>query len=273
MSHISTESHDQSPLALLQWYLDSGVDECISGEATDWFAISTEAKPATSKSESPTPVSQARKAAPSPLLATDQIASTAKELVRDCKNLNDLRQMIEEFDGCALKKTASKTVFSDGIPGSDLMLIGEAPGVEEDRQGKPFVGASGQLLDKMFAAIGRSRQENLYISNTLPWRPPGNRKPSDPELIICRPFLMKHIELAAPKVLVLLGGTAAGSLLDSNAGITRLRGKWHEVDVAGRKIPAMATYHPAYLLRQPQAKAQAWSDLQKIRDKLNELDG
>ncbi|MFC7049685.1 uracil-DNA glycosylase [Emcibacter nanhaiensis] len=278
MNGFTTESHSQSPLALLQWYLDSGVDECISDDATDWFEVSAAARPqpaqTTPQPQAATPVRPAAGGATaSPLLATDQIAATARDLVKDCKTLEELRQKIEEFDGCALKKTASKTVFSDGIPGSDLMLIGEAPGVEEDRQGKPFVGASGQLLDKMFAAIHRSRQENLYISNTLPWRPPGNRKPSDAELHICQPFLMKHIELAAPKVLVLLGGTAAGSLLDSKAGITRLRGKWHDVEIAGRKIPAMATYHPAYLLRQPQAKAQAWSDLQKIRDRLNELDG
>lgn len=279
MNGFSTESLDQSPLALLQWYLDSGVDECIADESTDWFEISAAARPASAQTPHPQQpaAAQARPVArskePSPLLATDQIAATAKDLVKDCKNLEDLRRKIEEFDGCALKKTASKTVFADGIPGSDLMLIGEAPGVEEDRQGKPFVGASGQLLDKMFAAIHRSRQENLYISNTLPWRPPGNRKPSDAELHICQPFLMKHIELAAPKVLVMLGGTAASSLLENKAGITRLRGKWHEITIAGRKIPAIATYHPAYLLRQPQAKADAWSDLQKIRDKLNELDG
>ena len=277
MNGFSTEALDQSPLALLQWYLDSGVDESIADEATDWFEVSATAapkpvQPTAPQQAAPSPRPAAGGTAPSPLLATDQIAATAKDLVKDCKTLDELRQKIEEFDGCALKKTASKTVFSDGIPGSDLMLVGEAPGVEEDRQGKPFVGASGQLLDKMFAAIHRSRQENLYISNTLPWRPPGNRKPSDAELHICQPFLMKHIELAAPRVLVLLGGTAAGSLLDSKAGITRLRGKWHDVEIAGRKIPAMATYHPAYLLRQPQAKAQAWSDLQKIRDRLIELD-
>ncbi|WP_417317363.1 uracil-DNA glycosylase [Emcibacter sp.] len=277
MNDFNTESHSQSPLSLLQWYLDSGVDECISDDATDWFEINATAAPKPAQpNRSNQPAAATRPAASAaayPLQATDQIAATAKDLVKDCKTLDELRQKIEEFDGCALKKTASKTVFSDGIAGSDLMLIGEAPGVEEDRQGKPFVGASGQLLDKMFAAIHRSREENLYISNTLPWRPPGNRKPSDAELHICQPFLMKHIELAAPKVLVLLGGTAASSLLDSKVGITRLRGKWHEIEVAGRIIPVMPTYHPAYLLRQPQTKAQAWSDLQNIRDKLNELDG
>ncbi len=298
MNIKSESSHNQTPLALLQWYLENGVDECILETTTDWFAVSAEtAQKAMGKaplannagtapsgmagettyqvSRSPTPrppITRAQ-ATPqiSPLAAVQQHHSAAQDLAAACTTLEELRLAIEGFEGCGLKKTATHTVFADGVPGSDLMLIGEAPGVEEDRQGKPFVGASGQLLDKMFAAIDMSRQENLYISNILPWRPPGNRKPSDAETMICLPFIRRHIELAAPKVIVLLGGTAASTLLNVSAGITKLRGRWQNLEIAGRNIPVLPTYHPAYLLRQPQIKGDAWADLLEIRDKLGSL--
>ena len=168
-----------------------------------------------------------------------------------------------------MKKTAMNSVFSRGEVASGLMLIGEAPGAEEDRQGKPFVGASGHLLDNMMAAIGREKDKDYYISNILPWRPPGNRKPTPVEQTLCLPFIKRHIELVSPKVIILLGGTALSALLDISEGITRVRGKWFSYRVGKKTIPAMAMFHPAYLLRQPQLKRQAWHDLLEIKTKLD----
>jgi uracil-DNA glycosylase len=177
------------------------------------------------------------------------------------------------FEGCALKHTASNLVFSDGNPEADVMFVGEAPGADEDRQGKPFVGVSGQLLDRMLGAIGMDR-ESVYISNILPWRPPGNRKPSPAEIMSCLPFIARHIELIKPKVLILVGGTSASSLLDTKEGITRLRGRWVSYKVGTgeniQEIPTMPIFHPAYLLRQPALKREAWKDIRAIRDRLVE---
>ncbi len=184
------------------------------------------------------------------------------------KTLSELRAHIEAFNGCALKETALSTVFSDGNPKSAVMLIGEAPGADEDRLGKPFVGRSGQLLDKILAAINLSR-DNVYISNIIPWRPPGNRAPTPQESAMCLPMIEKHIALVKPKVLMLLGSTAAKTLLKTSEGITRLRGKTHmcrnqHLEAA---LPVIPTFHPAYLLRSPGQKREAWQDflmLQKI---------
>ena len=184
----------------------------------------------------------------------------------------ELRRALEVFDGCALKETASNLVFADGAAGAPLMLIGEAPGREEDRDGLPFVGASGKLLDRMLAAIGRTR-ENTYISNILFWRPPGNRAPTPGEIAACLPFVERHIELARPRVILLLGGTAAKTLLNRADGITRLRGQWLAVQTAGlhQPIPALASFHPAFLLRQTAQKRTAWRDFLAVRAKLAEL--
>ena len=176
------------------------------------------------------------------------------------------------FDGCALKATATTTVFADGNPAADLMLVGEGPGAEEDRLGLPFVGASGKLLDRMLAAIGRDRSR-AYITNVVYWRPPGNRTPTPAELALCLPFVERHIALARPKVLVLSGGTAAKTLLARSEGITRLRGRWldyrpGEADVT---IPTIATFHPSYLLRTPSSKREAWRDMLAVQRKLAEL--
>ncbi|HYE00472.1 MAG TPA: uracil-DNA glycosylase, partial [Alphaproteobacteria bacterium] len=170
-----------------------------------------------------------------------------------------------------LRDTATNIVFADGNPASGLMLIGEAPGEEEDRQGRPFVGASGKLLDRMLAAIGRDRG-NTYISNMLYWRPPGNRTPTDAEIAACMPFVHRHLALAQPAALVLLGGTAAKSILGTAEGITRLRGRWTDLSLPGliRPIPTLAAYHPAYLLRNPRAKREAWKDFLSLKQRLAE---
>ena len=198
-------------------------------------------------------------------------ADAAKQSAKACNTLDELRMAMESFDGGLLKKSAKNTVFSDGIPGSDLMVIGEAPGADEDRQGKPFVGISGQLLDRMLDAIGLSRDKNVYISNVVPWRPLGNRTP-DPEIInMCLPFIHRHIQLAAPKILMCVGAVPSRALLGTTDGIVRLRGKWQDVDIDGHTFAVMPTYHPAYLLRQPQKKRESWLDLQDVKDKLTTL--
>ncbi|MBK1660986.1 hypothetical protein CKO45_22475 [Paracraurococcus ruber] len=173
------------------------------------------------------------------------------------------------FDGSPLRETATNLVFADGVAESGLMLIGEAPGGDEDRLGKPFVGVSGQLLDRMLASIGLHRERDFYITNILPFRPPGNRTPTDAEVALFLPFLLRHIELARPRQLVLLGGSAAKGLLRSKEGITRLRGRWHQVTInEDQSLPALATLHPAYLLRNPAAKRDAWVDLLLLRRSL-----
>jgi uracil-DNA glycosylase family 4 len=178
-----------------------------------------------------------------------------------------LKAAVSGCTACALHKSRTQTVFGVGDEDADWMLIGEAPGAEEDRQGLPFVGRSGQLLDRMLAAIGIDRTR-CYIANTLAWRPPGNRKPTDAETAMCIPFIQRQIALADPQVLVFLGGTAAATLLGRNEGITRLRGRWLTYPLDGREVPVMPTFHPAYLLRQPAAKRQAWLDLLRIRERL-----
>ncbi|WP_198378908.1 uracil-DNA glycosylase, partial [Neoroseomonas rubea] len=181
--------------------------------------------------------------------------------------LEELRAAIAAFDASPLRETATNLVFSDGDPASGLMLIGEAPGAEEDRLGRPFVGQSGQLLDRMLASIGLSREAGGFvITNILPWRPPGNRTPTDAEIALFLPFVLRHIALVRPRRLVLLGGVAAKALLRAKDGITRLRGRWHQVAVDGMgEVPALATLHPAYLLRTPAAKRDAWADLLLLR--------
>ena len=247
---------------LLQWYVDAGADECIGGHPVDRWA-----EPAPPPAHPPAR-SAANKARPAlDALPPGDMSGDARRLAAECKNLNELRRAIDGFDGCALKATAKSLVFADGNPDADLMLVGEAPGAEEDRQGLPFVGASGKLLDKMLAAIGLDRT-SVYISNILPWRPPGNRKPTTQETLTCLPFIERHIELAAPKVLVLLGGTAAGTLLDATEGITRLRGKWQNYRAGALEVATLPTYHPAYLLRQPGLKRDAWRDLLELQKRL-----
>ena len=188
---------------------------------------------------------------------------SAYDLAQKAQTLRELKEIMEAFEGCALKKTATNLVFGEGNEKASLMVIGEAPGADEDRLGRPFVGVSGQLLDKMFATIGLSRKDNIYISNMIPWRPPGNRAPTPAEIAICLPFLERHIELIGPKYLCFVGGVSTKALLNTTEGIIRLRGKWHgyKTPHLSTPIPSLAMYHPAYLLRSPSKKREAWRDL------------
>ena len=205
-------------------------------------------------------------------LGTHQATATARALAGAADSLDALKDAIARFDGLPLKATATNLVFADGNPQAKLMLVGEAPGAEEDRRGLPFVGAAGQLLDRMLAAIGYDRT-TCYITNIVNWRPPGNRKPSPAEMSLCQPFIERHITLVNPAVLVLLGDTAAKTLTGRSEGITRLRGRWFDwkIPKTGAAIPAMPTFHPAYLLRSPGQKREAWMDLLAIKKKLEHL--
>ena len=243
--------------ALLQWYVAAGVDEATDTAPRNRFAQRAQPKPIGN-----------------PPISTPQVGQSldAAEIAAASATLADLRAAIAAFDGCALKRTATNTVVGDGDEAAALMVIGEAPGAEEDRQGLPFVGPAGRLLDKMLAAIGLDRCK-VYISNILPWRPPGNRSPTAEEIALCQPFVERQIALVRPRVLVLVGGISAKALLEKREGITRLRGTWREFTPAGMTEPiaTMATFHPAYVLRQPSAKREVWRDLLAIQKKLSEF--
>ena len=204
-----------------------------------------------------------------PAAPQNSAAGDSATLAKTATTLDELAAALESFEGCGLKKTAKSTVFSDGVSSARIMLVGEAPGQDEDRTGKPFVGRSGQLLDAMMATIGLSRADNLYIANVIPWRPPGNRAPSVDELETCKPFIMRQIELVAPEIIVLVGGTSAKTLLNTETGITRLRGKWQTLEIGGRDIPALPFFHPAYVLRRPETKIDVWADLCALKQKLD----
>ena len=204
-----------------------------------------------------------------PAAPQNSAAGDSATLAKTATTLDELAAALESFEGCGLKKTAKSTVFSDGVSSARIMLVGEAPGQDEDRTGKPFVGRSGQLLDAMMATIGLSRADNLYIANVIPWRPPGNRAPSVDELETCKPFIMRQIELVAPEIIVLVGGTSAKTLLTTETGITRLRGKWQTLEIGGRDIPALPFFHPAYVLRRPETKIDVWADLCALKQKLD----
>jgi DNA polymerase len=191
----------------------------------------------------------------------------AREAARSAATLDDLRALLEKFEGCALRATATQLVFADGNPQSRLMFVGEAPGHDEDVIGRPFVGRSGKLLDLMMAAIGLDRGQ-VYIANVVPWRPPGNRTPTPQETAICLPFIRRQIELANPDILVCLGGPAMQTLLGIKDGITRARGRWYPFDTGGREIRALATFHPAFLLRSPLQKRFAWRDFLALKKAL-----
>ena len=216
---------------------------------------------ATGTAAAPMPVSPA--APPSP----DAAVMAAREAARSASDLDALRAILDAFEGCGLRFTAKRLVFADGNPGARAMFVGEAPGREEDIAGLPFVGRSGQLLDRMMAAIGIDRT-NAYIANVIPWRPPGNRTPTPQESQICLPFVRRQIELADPQILVCLGGPSAQALLGITDGIRKARGRWHDYHTGTRTIRAIATYHPAYLLRTPLEKRLAWRDFLAIKQAL-----
>lgn len=272
-------------LEALRWQLDMGADEALEEEAPDHYAVSkaqhrdkvTRANLANAAQPRSTPPSRASspcppavfEPTPGKLQSNEAALTAAREAAAAAKDLAALRAAVEAFEGCALKKTAMNCVFSDGNPEADLMILGEAPGANEDRQGLPFVGEAGQLLDRMLAAIGRDRS-SAYISNVLFWRPPGNRTPTPEEVASCLPFVEKHIALARPKALLLVGGSSAGALLNLGLGVMKLRGKWYPYANAFLEspLPALVTLHPAYLLRQPGQKRLAWRDLLEMKSAL-----
>ena len=262
---------------MLRWHLDAGVDEVIGDAPVNRFALPDPVEePAPAQAATPQPAPKAERPPPKPaeaepviaLESPDETTANARAMAAACNTLEELRAALEKFDQCPLKATAQNLVFADGNPEADLMIIGEAPGADEDRQGLPFVGVSGQLLDRMMAAIDRDRT-SFYITNILPWRPPGNRKPTPFESQLCLPFLTRHIELVQPKALLLLGGTSAGTIMDTTVGITKLRGKWGTYEGENYTCPCLPTYHPAYLLRQPALKRDAWRDLLSLRKHLH----
>ncbi|MBN2700581.1 MAG: uracil-DNA glycosylase, partial [Methylothermaceae bacterium] len=187
--------------------------------------------------------------------------------VAEAKTLDDLRTLVETFDGCMLRRTATRTVFGDGPANARLMVIGEAPGADEDRSGTPFVGRAGQLLNKMLASINWPR-EAVYITNVVPWRPPGNRNPTPEEITLCLPFVLRAIDLVAPSAILLLGASSAGAILNTTEGITRIRGRWHTLERPGLSIPVLPTFHPAFLLRFPDKKAFSWHDLLDLKSRI-----
>jgi len=260
---MSLPSEQNALRASLRWQIAMGADEAILEFP---LARAPRAAPA------PSAVLPAeRSAAPTPLRKATPHGEAAAALAVGATTLEALRAAMAEFTGSPLRETATNLVFSDGVAGAPVMVIGEAPGAEEDRLGKPFVGASGQLLDRMFGSVGMSRARELYITNILPFRPPGNRTPTDAEISLFMPFVLRHIALARPRLLVLAGAVAAKGLLQSRDGITRLRGRWHQVSILEEKVlKAMPTLHPAYLLRNPIAKRDAWADLLMLQREMND---
>lgn len=291
-----------SALASLRWLIEAGADEAVGDEPVDRFALAKasakpKAEPQTGRAApAPTitlpremtearaparpverrderPVERpAERAAPAAAPTRGGASvEAAREIAERCHSLEELRAALEAFDGCALKTTATNLVFADGNPEAPLMFVGEAPGRDEDLKGLPFVGASGQLLDRMLSHIGFSRAENAYIANILFWRPPGNRDPTPEEVATCMPFVERHIALKKPKVIVALGNISAKQLLQRTDGITRLRGKWGTYNAGGEPIPLIATFHPANLLRNPINKRYVWRDLLSVAQKMDEL--
>jgi uracil-DNA glycosylase family 4 len=279
MTFDPTMTPDRAPTVqeLLTFYLEAGVDCALMDE------------PANRLSEDHTPAARdtARRTAPEPLPvrtlvlapvprdiapAPELAIQSAREAARTAPSLAALRTLLENFDGCALKSTATRLVFADGNPQARIMFVGEAPGRDEDIEGLPFVGRSGKLLDRMMAAIGLDRTK-VYIANVIPWRPPGNRTPTPQETQICLPFIQRQIELVDPDVLVTLGNPSTQTLLGTRDGIMKTRGRWVSYDTGSRKIRALATFHPAYLLRSPSYKRLTWQDLRSIAKELEQAPG
>jgi DNA polymerase len=275
--------HDsqRAALAALVWQIEAGADEAVEAIPVDRFAppVSPAARPRLADAAPQTPMAPPSRprlgkvapAAPAP--GIEALGGTPGHLLAQAaRNLEELREALMAFDGCPLKDTATNLVFADGNPEARVMIVGEAPGADEDRIGKPFVGVSGQLLDRMLAQVGLDRT-SVYISNIIFWRPPGNRQPTTAEVAACLPFVERHIELVNPDILLLAGGAAAKTLLARSEGIMRLRGRWHLYESTGmsRPVPALPTFHPAFLLRQPAQKREAWQDLLALRLKLDQL--
>jgi uracil-DNA glycosylase family 4 len=294
-------SSSGNALAQLAWLVEAGADEAMGDEPVNRFAktsASQNPSPPTGegghrsaqrnddreggRSQPPSPSHFASRPLPqgeggkqasilAPVSSGSDLIGHAMEIAARCNSLAELKSALENFEGSALKKLATNTVFADGTPDQRIMFIGEAPGRDEDRIGLPFVGRAGKLLDLMLASINLDRRKNVYITNVLNWRPPDNRDPSPEEAAICLPFLRRHIELVSPGIIVLLGAVAARHVMGKTDGIMRLRGKWLEYYVNDQMVPVMPTLHPAYLLRRAIDKKLAWRDLQVIEEKIRSL--
>lgn len=254
-----TPLSDAEALAVLDWYRAAGVDVAVGETPVDRFAASV---------IKPRPVA----VAPAPALPEAALKSDPSEtraLAASAQTLEALKAIMAAYDGCGLKARATQLCFADGNPEAEIMLVGEAPGSEEDLQGKPFVGRAGQLLDRMLKAIGLDRTK-VFIVNTVPWRPPGNREPSPEEMALCQPFLHRQIELVAPKLMVTLGNVPTKALFQTTTGILRMRGQWKELTIGSHAVPTLAMLHPAYLLRQPGSKALAWRDMLALKQRMME---
>jgi uracil-DNA glycosylase family 4 len=265
MAETRPLNHDEM-LAVLDWYRAAGVDIAVGEEPVDRFAQRPPARvtPTLPAAAAPSEIRPTE----APVLGGDP--AEARSLAASAKSLEELQALLGAYDGCGLKLRATQLVFADGNPDAEIMLIGEAPGAEEDRQGKPFVGRSGQLLDRMLAAIGLDRTK-VYIANTVPWRPPGNRAPTPEEMALCLPFLHRQVELVAPKLVMTLGNPAMQTVFNTTTGITRMRGKWSTVTIGNHFADAIPTLHPAHLLRTPAAKQQAWRDMLSLKLKADAL--
>ena len=278
-------SRPKAARELIAFYLDAGVDALLGEEPVNRLVDDVAAAPPgaaassaapqdktarRARSESPLPIAGSQAAPQRPAAAPvspDAAVMAAREAAKNATTLDELRALLADFEGCALRSTATQLVFADGNPQSRVMFVGEAPGYDEDIVGRPFVGRSGKLLDRMMAAIGLDRTSS-YIANVVPWRPPGNRTPTPQETAIFLPFIRRQIELANPDILVCLGGPAMQTLIGIKDGITRSRGRWFSYDTGRREIRALATFHPAFLLRSPLQKRFAWRDFIALKKAL-----
>jgi DNA polymerase len=252
---------------LLAFYAEAGVDALVAEAPVNRFARADAPAQRTAPQVRAAEVKGARAAPVNVPASPDAAALAARDIVEQIASLEELRAALDKFEGCALRATATQLVFADGNPQARVMLVGEAPGRDEDIEGLPFVGRSGKLLDRMLAAIGLDRT-HVYIANIIPWRPPGNRTPTPQESAICLPFVRKQIELVNPDVLVCLGGPSATTLLGVKDGITKTRGRWFNFNTGTREIRAMPTFHPAFLLRSPLQKRLAWRDFLAVKKAL-----
>jgi uracil-DNA glycosylase family 4 len=273
-------AHEHAMRELLAFYQEAGVDAAIGETAVNRLAEQPAAP--TQAAAAPSPASQLVRP-PAPVVRTvtardlatnlnappspDAAVMAAREAAGTAATLDELRVMLERFEGCALRATATQLVFGRGNPQARVMFVGEAPGYEEDKSGQPFVGRSGHLLDRMMAAVGLD-ESNAYIANIVPWRPPGNRTPTPQESAICLPFIKRQIELSGAAILVCMGGPSAQTLLNIKDGITKSRGRWYPFQAGGRDLRALATFHPAFLLRSPLQKRLAWRDFLALRKAL-----